>query len=86
VCITTLLEKLLKRDVKHVWNQACQEAFDPLKENLVTMCILVFLGKTKLLMCMLTPHILHFAQCLYNQEKVILTILFLLLVENVEIL
>jgi hypothetical protein len=41
VRITTPLEKLLKRDVKFIWIPKCQEAFDLLKETLVTTPILV---------------------------------------------
>jgi hypothetical protein len=48
VQITTPMEKLLRKDIKYQWNDACQHGLDTLKENMVTAPILVFLdwGKT----------------------------------------
>lgn len=42
VQITTSMEKLLKRDAKFEWTQECQRSLDILKENMVTVPILVF--------------------------------------------
>ena len=41
--ITTPMEKLLKKDVKFLWNEECQQSLDTLKEKMVTVPILVFL-------------------------------------------
>jgi hypothetical protein len=40
--ITTLMEKLLNKDVKYQWSEECQHSVDILKEKLVTTPILVF--------------------------------------------
>jgi len=40
--ITTLLEKLLKKEVKFQWNEECQKSLDTFKQKLVTMSILIF--------------------------------------------
>ena len=40
--ITTPMEKLLKKDIKYVWNEDCQHSLDVLKEKMVTASILVF--------------------------------------------
>jgi len=40
--ITAPLEKLLKKDVKYKWTEECQKSFDILKENMVSVPILVF--------------------------------------------
>lgn len=40
--ITTLMEKLLKKDVMFCWNDDCKKSLDILKEKMVTMLILVF--------------------------------------------
>jgi hypothetical protein len=40
--ITTLLENLLKKEVKFQWNEECQQSLDTLKQKLVTVPILVF--------------------------------------------
>ena len=40
--ITTPMEKLLKKDMKFLWNEECQHSLDTLKENMVTAPILVF--------------------------------------------
>ena len=36
------MEKLLKKDVKFLWNEECQENLDTLKEKMVIAPILVF--------------------------------------------
>jgi hypothetical protein len=36
------MEKLLRKDTKYQWNDACQHGLDTLKENMVTAPILVF--------------------------------------------
>jgi hypothetical protein len=36
------MEKLLRKDTKFQWNDECQHGLDTLKENVVTMPILVF--------------------------------------------
>jgi hypothetical protein len=36
------MEKLLRKDTKFQWNEDCQHGLDTLKENMVTMPILVF--------------------------------------------
>ena len=41
--VTTLMENLLKKDVKFQWNEQCQESLDVLKNEMVTSPILVFL-------------------------------------------
>jgi len=43
-----LLEKLLTRDAKFIWNNGCEEAFDLLKEKLIPTKTLAFLDWTKL--------------------------------------
>ena len=40
--VTTPMEKLLKKDVKFLWNEECQQSLDILKEKMVTTPILVF--------------------------------------------
>ena len=40
--ITTPMEKLLKKEVKFLWNEECQKSLDTLKEKMVTTPILVF--------------------------------------------
>jgi len=40
--ITMLMEKLLKNDVTFCWNDGCNKSLDILKENMVTVPILVF--------------------------------------------
>lgn len=40
--ITAAMEKLLKKDVTFCWNEECQKILDVLKENMVTVLILVF--------------------------------------------
>ena len=40
--ITSPMEKLLKKDVKFLWNEECQQSLDTLKEKMVTAPILVF--------------------------------------------
>jgi hypothetical protein len=40
--ITTLMEKLLRKDTKFQWNDECQYGLDTLKEKMVTTPILVF--------------------------------------------
>jgi len=40
--ITAPMEKLLKKDVKFLWNEECQKSLDTLKEKMVTAPILVF--------------------------------------------
>jgi hypothetical protein len=40
--ITTPMEKLLRKDTKYQWNDACQHGLDTLKEKIVTTPILVF--------------------------------------------
>jgi len=40
--ITTLMEKLLKKDVMFCWEEYCQRSVDVLKEKMVTTPILVF--------------------------------------------
>jgi len=40
--ITTLMEKLLKKDVTFCWNDECKKILDILKEKMVTAPILVF--------------------------------------------
>lgn len=37
--ITTLMEKLLKKDVTFYWNEECQKSLDVLKEKMVTTSI-----------------------------------------------
>ena len=34
--ITASMEKLLKKDVKFLWNEECQQSLDILKEKMVT--------------------------------------------------
>ena len=41
------MEKLLKKDVKFLWNEECQQSLDMLKEKMVTTPILVFPDWTK---------------------------------------
>ena len=41
------MEKLLKKDVKFLWNEECQQSLDTLKENMVTTPILLFPDWTK---------------------------------------
>jgi hypothetical protein len=36
------MEKLLRKDTKFQWNDECQNGLDTLKENMVTVPILVF--------------------------------------------
>ena len=36
------MEKMLKKDVKFLWNEECQQSLDTLKEKMVTTPILVF--------------------------------------------
>jgi hypothetical protein len=36
------MEKLLRKDTKYQWNDECQHGLDTLKENMVTVPILVF--------------------------------------------
>jgi len=45
--ITAPMEKLLKKDVKFLWNKECQQSLDTLKEKMVTAPILVFPDWTK---------------------------------------
>ena len=45
--ITAPMEKLLKKDVKFLWNEECQQSLDILKEKMVTAPILVFPDWTK---------------------------------------
>ena len=45
--ITAPMEKLLKKDVKFLWNEECQKILDILKEKMVTAPILVFPYWTK---------------------------------------
>ena len=45
--ITTPMEKLLKKEVKFLWNEECQHSLDTLKEKMVTTPILVFPDWTK---------------------------------------
>ena len=45
--ITAPMEKLLKKDVKFLWNEECQKSLDTLKEKMVTAPILVFPDWTK---------------------------------------
>lgn len=40
--LTTLMEKLLKKDIKFIWTEECQCSLDILKEKMVTAPILVF--------------------------------------------
>jgi len=40
--ITTLMEKLLKKDATFCWNEECQSSLDVLKEKIVVASILVF--------------------------------------------
>jgi hypothetical protein len=42
VQITTLMEKLLKKDIRFQWNEECQQGLDTLKEKMFTSSILVF--------------------------------------------
>lgn len=37
------MEKMLKKDVTFFWNDDCKKSLDILKENMVTVPILVFL-------------------------------------------
>ena len=41
------MEKLLKKDVKFLWNEECQQSLNTLKEKMVTAPILVFSYWTK---------------------------------------
>jgi hypothetical protein len=41
------MEKLLRKDTKFQWNDECQQVLDTLKENMVTVSILVFLDWEK---------------------------------------
>ena len=41
------MEKLLKKEVKFLWNEECQQSLDTLKEKMVTAPILVFLDWNK---------------------------------------
>ena len=41
------MEKLLKKDVKFLWNEECQKSLDTFKEKMVTTPILVFPDWTK---------------------------------------
>jgi hypothetical protein len=41
------MEKLLRKDTKFQWNDDCQHGLDTLKENMVTMPILVFQDSKK---------------------------------------
>jgi hypothetical protein len=41
------MEKMLRKDTKYQWNDACQHGLDTLKENIVTAPILVFLDWEK---------------------------------------
>ena len=45
--ITAPMEKLLKKDVKFLWNEECQQSLDTLKEKMLTAPILVFPDWTK---------------------------------------
>jgi hypothetical protein len=36
------MENLLRKDTKFQWNDVCQHSLDTLKENMVTVLILVF--------------------------------------------
>ena len=45
--IAAPMEKLLKKDVKFLWNEECQKSLDTVKEKMVTAPILVFLDWTK---------------------------------------
>jgi hypothetical protein len=36
------MEKLLKKEVKYLWNEKCQKSLDTLKQNMVIVLILVF--------------------------------------------
>jgi hypothetical protein len=36
------MEKMLRKDTKFQWNDECQHGLDTLKENMVTVLILVF--------------------------------------------
>jgi hypothetical protein len=40
--ITTLMKKLLKKDIKYQWTDECQQSLEILKEKMVTTPILVF--------------------------------------------
>jgi hypothetical protein len=40
--ITALIEKMLRKDTKFQWTDECQHGLDTLKENMVTMPILLF--------------------------------------------
>jgi hypothetical protein len=42
VQITTLMENLLRKDMKFQWNNECQHSLDTFKEKMVTVSILVF--------------------------------------------
>ena len=45
--ITTPMEKLLKKDAKFQWTEACQESLEKLKNKMATVPILVFLDWKK---------------------------------------
>jgi hypothetical protein len=45
--INVSMEKLLKKDIKFQWNEECQQRLNTLKENMVTMPILVFVDWEK---------------------------------------
>ena len=45
--ITTPMEKLLKKDAKFQWTEACQESLDKLKNKMAIAPILVFLDWKK---------------------------------------
>ena len=45
--ITAPMEKLLKKDVKFLWNEECQQSLNILKQKMVTTPILVFPDWTK---------------------------------------
>jgi hypothetical protein len=45
--ITTLMEKLLKKDCQFGWTDECQQSFNTLKQKMVTAPILVFLDWSK---------------------------------------
>jgi hypothetical protein len=46
--ITAPLERLLRKDIKYEWTSECQQAFDTLKEKLVTAPILIFSDWSKI--------------------------------------
>jgi hypothetical protein len=58
--IKTLIENLLKKEVKFQWNEDCHKGLDTLKHKLLTVLILIFLLALDLVLGKLWPSLAQF--------------------------